>query len=706
MANEVKIVVTGQNKSKPALSGALSDVQKINVAVTKIPDSKTIKVTVKDDASKDIDKVDKQTVKDKETKVTAKDEASDAIDKISNKKPKDVKVSVKADLDDDKVWGTFKDAGKTGASAFAGGFTGGLAGGGLLDAAGSLISDVFARAGEKQRTAADIQNFMGVSPEAAKAYGDRIGHMFWDGIGDSKDQITGAFGSLSSDVRNWGNLTTDQQDRIVKGAVKISSAFKVDVQEPIRAASSIVDNKLAPSFEDAFDIITKAYQTLGSRSDDALDTLQEYAGYFEQLGISGGQALGIISQGLQGGARDTDYIADAFKEFGILAIENTDKTKDALKDLGLNVKKTQDALRNGGPAAAAATEQVIEKLKQIKDPKLRDEVGIALFGTKWEDTMRQVVTSIDLGKAKLQEFKGATEGLATGAITETEKLSRAWDKFTTDTGEDVAAMINHRGEFTDAQNDALLATLGFIDTIEEETAKQYELGRSLDGTNRGFQALADTVGGYADPRFVEMIRRMSDSQLAAYGVTRKLDDLGRVVLSMPEGKPIIIDTNSGKVISDLATVKRYADALPTGPKWLTYYIDTVVTGPGTGSLNSLTGALRGRNAAGGAVVGHAAEGGARSGLTMVNERGPELLRTQQGALIDAVGGQTVVPAGQSAAIAAAAAGGQGGGWGGGPIVVQVMLDKRKVGEAVIDYTRGKIGSSAGGSVSTFFGGKP
>jgi hypothetical protein len=665
VANEVKIVVTGSNKSKPALQGALSDVQKLNVAVTKIPDTKTIKVTVKDDATKDLDKVDKQTVKDKETKVTAKDDASGTIEKISNTKPKDVKISVKADFEDSGGWSKFKDAGRGGADAFAGGFTGGLLGGGLIDAASTLIGDVFKRAGEKQRTAADVQNFMGISPEAAKSYGDRIGHMFWDGIGESKDQITGAFGSLSSDVRGWGNLTVEQQDRIVKGAVKISSAFKVDVQEPIRAASSMVSNGLSPSFEAAFDVITGGYQTLGSRADDALDTLTEYSGYFEDLGFTAPQALKLIQDGLQAGARDTDYIADAWKEFGIRIKDNSKLTKDALKDLGLDIKKIPEAIAEGGPKAQEAIGKIVEKLKGIKDPIKRNEIGVALFGTQWEDTFGRVIDKTDLARGKVEEFKGSTDNLAAGAITETEKMSRAWDKFTTDFGESLATQINHRDQFAAAEHNATMSSLGLIDTLEEEIGKQYELGVSLDGTSRGFQALADTVGGYASPKFVEMIGKMSDTQIAAYGVTRSVNDVGHTVLTLPGGKQIVIDTNSGRVISDLAGVRNSVNSLPT-VKYFTYYMDTVVTGPGTGSLNSLTGALRGRNAAGGAVVGHAAEGGARSGLTMVNEGGrPELLRTQQGTLIDAVGGQTVVPAGQSAMIAAAAAGGRDGGGAGG-----------------------------------------
>ncbi|HJV15612.1 MAG TPA: phage tail tape measure protein [Propionibacteriaceae bacterium] len=704
MANEVKIIVSGQNKSKPALTGALTDVQKINTAVAKLPDNKVIKVTVKDDATKVVDDVDKKKVEDKETTVKAKDEATEVIDKVSNTKPKDVKVSVKADFEDSGGWSKFKDAGGAGADAFIGGFTGGLLGGGLIDAASSLIGDVFARAGERQRTAADIQNMMGVSPEAAKAYGDRIGHMFWDGVGDSKDQITGAFANLSSDVKDWGNLTVEQQDRIVKGAVKVSSAFRLDVQEPIRAASSMVANNLSPTFEAAFDLITGGYQNLGSRAGDTLDSLEEYSGYFAKLGFDGPHALKMIDDMMTAGARNTDYAADVWKEFGIRMLAGADDAKQALKDLRLNADKILADIAGGGPKAQEAIDKVLDRLRAMKDQRKQDQIGVALFGTQWEDTMKLVINNVDIAKGKVEDFAGATEKMATGAITETEKLGRAWDEFTTDFGEAVATQINHRDEFAKAEHDAVMSSLGFIDTVSEEIAKQYELGRSLDGTSRGFQALADTVGGYASPKFVEMIGRMSDAQLAAYGVTRAVDGTGKAVLTLPGGKTITIDTNAGKVVSDLSGVRIAVNNLPT-QKFFTYYMDTVVRGPGPGSLNSLTGALRGANAAGGAVVGHAAEGGPRGGLTMVNERGRELLRTQQGDLIDAIGGETIVPAGQSASMAAAAGGGRGGGMA-GPIVVQVMLDKRKIGEAMVDYVRKNVGGKAGGSVSTFFGGKP
>jgi hypothetical protein len=111
-----------------------------------------------------------------------------------------------------------------------------------------------------------------------------------------------------------------------------------------------------------------------------------------------------------------------------------------------------------------------------------------------------------------------------------------------------------------------------------------------------------------------------------------------------------------------------------------------------------------RNAAGGAVVGHAAEGGARGGPTLVNERGPELGRTQRGDLMDLQGGMTVVPAGQSAMMAAAAAGGRGGG-GGITIDNRIIIDGREMKRWVTEAVRDEVQSKAGGDPVRFFRGR-
>ncbi len=59
----------------------------------------------------------------------------------------------------------------------------------------------------------------------------------------------------------------------------------------------------------ALDLITKATTGIANRSDDLLATVNEYLdAQWRDLGITGEQALGLLTQGLQGaGARDSGH---------------------------------------------------------------------------------------------------------------------------------------------------------------------------------------------------------------------------------------------------------------------------------------------------------------------------------------------------------------------------------------------------------------
>lgn len=92
----------------------------------------------------------------------------------------------------------------------------------------------------------------------------------------------------------------------------------------------------------------------------------------------------------------------------------------------------------------------------------------------------------------------------------------------------------------------------------------------------------------------------------------------------------------------------------------------------------------------GGVIGMAASGGARSGLTWVGENGPEL--------IDAAPGSQVYSNSDSMRMA-----GQGGGGWGGRIEVPVYLDGRQIARAMADPMRDLVRNQHGGSVQAAYG---
>lgn len=247
--------------------------------------------------------------------------------------------------------------------------------------------------------------------QADKA-GKMAGQIYADNWGESIDDVNNALASVQTNIGNISNMAPEDLKKITEGALAISQAFDVDVNDSTRAAGKLMKNGLAKDSTDAFDMITWGLQHGLNASGDFLETLDEYAPQFAKLGFTGKIAIGAISQFLKAGARDTDSAADAFKEFSIRAIDGSTTTKDAYKSLGISGKKMGEQIAAGGEGAIRGLDDIIIKLQGVKDPVEQNRIGVELFGTQWEDTVRQILPKIDLAESSIEGVAGSTEDLA------------------------------------------------------------------------------------------------------------------------------------------------------------------------------------------------------------------------------------------------------------------------------------------------------
>ena len=185
--------------------------------------------------------------------------------------------------------------------------------------------------------------------------------------------------------------TNADVESVTAKALDLATAFDQDVGAASAAAGQLIRTGLAKDATEAFDIITAGMQSGVNKSGDFLETLNEYSPQFAKLGISGTQALGILQDGLKAGARDTDVIADAFKEFSIRSIDGSKLTAEGFKLAGLDAKTMAAEIAKGGDSALGATQQTLEGLLAIKDPQAQNTAGVALFGTQSEDTARGIL---------------------------------------------------------------------------------------------------------------------------------------------------------------------------------------------------------------------------------------------------------------------------------------------------------------------------
>jgi hypothetical protein len=317
---------------------------------------------------------------------------------------------------------------------------------------------------------------LGGGAERAGQLGALAGKIYADNFGESVSDVGEALqGVIGSNLVNEDAADADIK-RVTERLITVGQVVGESTSRVSTAVSQMLRTGLAKSAEEAFDLIVRAQQQGVNKSEDLLDTLNEYGTQFRKLGLDGPQALGLISQAIKGGARDADTAADALKEFSIRALDVANpSTVDGFKSLGLSTSKMAAAIGAGGAGASAALDTVLDRLRKVKDPADLARISVDLFGTKAED-LGAALGRMDLSTAvdEMGKVKGATDDAMT-AIGDTpgakfESFKRHMESELIDTLNKAAPLLEQFGQFVSDNIDILLPMAGIIAGI---TAAQW-----------------------------------------------------------------------------------------------------------------------------------------------------------------------------------------------------------------------------------------
>jgi len=275
----------------------------------------------------------------------------------------------------DKAGGKFGDfAKKVGAGALGAGV-----------AAGGLLTKGFTDNLDLETGRAKLSAQLGLTEAQSEKSGKVAGELYANNYGDSMEDVNEALKSVMGNIDGMRNASNETLQDITKKVLNLQSTTGETSDAISNAISQMLRTGLADNADEALDIVTKGFQNGANKSEDFLDTLNEYGTQFRKMGIDGAQATGLISQGLKAGARDGDLVADAIKEFSIRAIDGSEATKDGFKSIGLSAKDMQAQIAKGGPSANKALGETLDKLRAVKDPAERSRIAVELFGTQAED---------------------------------------------------------------------------------------------------------------------------------------------------------------------------------------------------------------------------------------------------------------------------------------------------------------------------------
>lgn len=233
---------------------------------------------------------------------------------------------------------------------------------------------------EYNKAMGQLQASTGATDEEIKKLGENVKNVYATGLGESIEDVANSMAIVNKQI----NLTGKELENATKSGIALRDTFGFEMEESTRAVSSLM-KQFGIDAEKAYGIIAVGAQEGADQNGDLLDTLNEYSNHYASLGLSADEFLTSLTTAADIGVFSIDKVGDAVKEFGIRAKDGSTGTVEAFTALGLNAEQMGIAFNKGGEVAKNATFQVIEALKAMEDPMERNNAGVALFGTMYED---------------------------------------------------------------------------------------------------------------------------------------------------------------------------------------------------------------------------------------------------------------------------------------------------------------------------------
>jgi phage-related minor tail protein len=367
-----------------------------------------------------------------EMKEKAKD-VFKAMQKASEKNVKKMKNKFKELKDQVKeTIGTFEEIKeKAGESLLAGG---------TLALTG--LTAMTAGFNETDKTMRKFQAQTGLTGKELKKFNEAIESTYLKGYGEDLSEVTDAYQKYQRSLK----LSAKETKTLVEGSFILRDLFEYDIETTLQASSSLIKN-FGINGQKALDIITLSAQKSGDRAEDLLDTFMEYSQQFKEAGFTAEEFSGMLVKGLQEGQWNTDQLGDSVKEFQVTLLELAKSGDESFKKVIGNSKDYKNivkGLKDGTMSTADVMKLVNSKLKGTKDQLSKNELGVALYGSLWEDVGGNIITSLTESGTALKNFDGANKKVGKtmkGNNVTMEKVGRQFKTLTDKIGAELAPYL-------------------------------------------------------------------------------------------------------------------------------------------------------------------------------------------------------------------------------------------------------------------------
>ncbi|MFI7234434.1 hypothetical protein [Streptomyces cyaneofuscatus] len=360
---------------------------------------------------------------------------------------------------------------------------------------------------------AKLANQLNLNAAEAARIGQVTGAVFADGFTANTDEAAMALRGVASSMVDVGDTSSAELQKLTTQAKVLSDTFEFDLNEQTQAAGALMKSGLAADGTAAFDLITAAAQKLPAGMAAEIPAMvSEYSGFFAELGVTGPQMMGALTEAAKNPLFQIDRLGDSIKEFN-LRIAETEAVRKPLQELGLDVGHIQKLINSG--KGTEAFDQVVIALSKVKKQTDATRLSAALMGGPGEDAKDSL---IGLGRAGgfakigLDDASGATQGLVDrveGSSTHT--LNKFKNSALTKLADVSAAFINF-GVANQGAVVPLLYTLGTLAGI----IMAVSVAQKVYATYSAIATVATNVMNSATWRAIAGWSRMMAVGLMAY----------------------------------------------------------------------------------------------------------------------------------------------------------------------------------------------
>ncbi|WP_261766471.1 phage tail tape measure protein, partial [Halolactibacillus halophilus] len=175
--------------------------------------------------------------------------------------------------------------------------------------------------------------------------------------------------------------------------------------------------------DEAFDLMAKGAQNGLNFSNEMFDNLSEYSTLFGNMGYSAEEYFELLQKGTEAGVYNLDYINDVMKEFQIRVKDGSKTTSDAMDQLSEETQTVWKEFNKGDKTVKDVSNAVLKELKGMDDQVSANQIGVELFGTKFEDLESEAMYALgDIGEG-LEDVDGTMDDMTKNAE---KSISQQW----------------------------------------------------------------------------------------------------------------------------------------------------------------------------------------------------------------------------------------------------------------------------------------